>query len=43
MDAFTAAEQAFVNGYSTGYTAGRRSAGATGSLREQTVADAIRI
>ena len=35
-------DQAFVNGYSAGYTAGRRSAGATGSLREQTVADGIR-
>lgn len=37
-----AQDQAFVNGYSAGYTAGRRSAGATGSLREQTVADGIR-
>lgn len=37
-----AQDQAFVNGYSAGYTAGRRSAGATGSLREQTVADSIR-
>ena len=42
MDAFTAAERAFANGYSSGYAAGRRSAGATGSLREQTVADSIR-
>lgn len=38
-----AQDQAFVNGYSAGYTAGRRSAGATGSLREQTVADGIRL
>ena len=37
-----AQDQAFVNGYSAGYTAGRRSAGATGSLREQTAADGIR-
>lgn len=37
-----AQDQAFVNGYSAGYTAGRRSACATGSLQEQTVADGIR-
>ena len=42
MDEFAAAEQALVNGYFSGYAAGRRSAGATGSLREQTVADSIR-
>lgn len=42
MDEHTASEQAFTNGYSAGYAAGRRSAGATGSLREQTVADSFR-
>ena len=42
MDEFAAAEQALVNGYFSGYAAGRRSAGATGSLREQTVADSVR-
>ncbi len=30
MDSITASEQAFKNGYSAGYAAGRRSMGATG-------------
>lgn len=30
MDEHTASEQAFTNGYSAGYAAGRRSAGTTG-------------
>lgn len=42
MDEHTASEQAFTNGYSAGYAAGRRSAGTTGSLREQTVVASIR-